>query len=221
MDVKLQHFRQWFLANGGSFGEHVELQYKPERGLHLRVSQSSPLNPASCIVSCPHSLTLSCFNARHGCHPFVDHFGHDAAGDQTPISSPNLLRFFLVEQYQLADRSFWQPYINTLPDPWAQHPFDTPLYYDHDDTTWLHGTSLEHSIRTIEHTWRDEHAQGLRRLRQGNLDRYPWSVQSSYHACTAAELTGLSTNGPQPSLHPEVSLAMPWHPVTALREEKI
>ncbi|KAL8696113.1 MAG: hypothetical protein Q9224_002964 [Gallowayella concinna] len=172
MDEKLQAFQLWFLQHGGSFGEHVELHYEPSRGFHLRLSQNSTLNPTSCIVSCPHSLTLSCYNT----HSFANEFGHDPAGDSDPISSWNLLRFFLVEQYQLKGQSFWHPYICTLPDPFTKFPFNTPLYYDDEDSIFLRGTSLEYSTRKIEQAWRDEHAEGLRRLRQTNLDRYPWDI---------------------------------------------
>ncbi|KAL8825592.1 MAG: hypothetical protein Q9170_007736 [Blastenia crenularia] len=88
----------------------------------------------------------------------------------------NILRFFLVEQFHLDTQSFWSPYLDTLPDPSAKHPFDTPLYYNDDDLKWIHGTSLEHSNRRIEESWHDEHAQGLRALRQDIKERYPWSV---------------------------------------------
>ncbi|KAI4260494.1 MAG: hypothetical protein L6R42_004024 [Xanthoria sp. 1 TBL-2021] len=176
MDDKVKHFQTWFLRHGGFFGEHVELHYRPLRGLHLRVSLESNLKPASCIVSCPHPLSLSSFNAGEHPDPFTNQFGHDAAGDPSPLSSLNLLRFFLIEQYQLGTQSFWWPYIHTLPDPSAGSPFDTPMYYDDDDKKWLQGTSLGHSTTMIDRTWRGEHAQGLRRLRHGNFDRYPWEI---------------------------------------------
>ena len=180
MDGQLHKFRSWFLHHGGSFGEHVELQYQPTRGLHLRTSQHAGLKPASCIVSCPHALSLSSLNAREGRDPFANQFGDDAAGGTSPMSSPNLFRFFLVEQYQLGSQSFWWPYIHTLPNPSTDHPFDTPMYFDDDDKKFLQGTSLECSTRKIDQTWREEHAQGLRRLRHGNFDRYPWSVKSRH-----------------------------------------
>lgn len=176
MEGKIEDFQTWFLRHGGFFGEHVELAYRPLRGLHLRISPESNLKPTSCVVSCPHALSLSSLDASVDPDPFTNQFGHDAAGESTPLSSLNLLRYFLVEQYQLGPRSFWWPYIHTLPHPSAEYPFDTPMYYDHHDQKWLQGTSLAHSTTLIDRTWRDEHAQGLRRLRHGNYDRYPWSV---------------------------------------------
>ncbi|CAO1604697.1 hypothetical protein XANCAGTX0491_008241 [Xanthoria calcicola] len=176
MESKMEDFQTWFLRHGGFFGEHVELAYRPLRGLHLRMSPESNLKPTSCIVSCPHALSLSSLDARADPDPFTHQFGHDAAGDPSPLSSLNLLRYFLVEQYQLGPESFWWPYIHTLPHPSADYPFDTPLYYDDHDQKWLQGTSLAHSTTLIDRTWRDEHAQGLRRLRHGNYDRYPWEI---------------------------------------------
>ncbi|KAL8668895.1 MAG: hypothetical protein Q9168_006492 [Polycauliona sp. 1 TL-2023] len=176
MDDRVKNFQAWFVRHGGRFGEHVELHYRPLRGLHLRISLASTFKPASCIVSCPHLLSLSSFNAHQGPTPFTDQFGDDAAGEATPLSGLNLLRFFLIEQYQLGSQSFWSPYIDTLPDPFDDYPFNTPMYYNHDDGKWLQGTSLGHSTKLIDQTWRDEHAQGLRRLRHGNFDRYPWEI---------------------------------------------
>ncbi|KAL8777928.1 MAG: hypothetical protein Q9213_007641 [Squamulea squamosa] len=176
MDNKFDNFRKWFLDHGGFFGKHIELHYHDSRGLHLRTSQNTHLMSPSNIVSCPHALSISSCNAREDPNPFVNQFGDDAAGDSSPLSNLNLLRFFLVEQYQLHSRSFWWPYLNTLPNPLADYPFDTPIYYDDDDSLWLQGTSLQHSTTKIEQTWRDEHAQGLRRLRHGNFDRYPWEI---------------------------------------------
>lgn len=178
MEDIVNDFRHWFLHHGGFFGEHVELHYHPLRGLHLRVSQKSIMKPGSCIISCPHVLSLSSFNANHSHNPFTDQFGDDAAGETGPLSNLNLLRFFLIEQYRLGSQSFWWPYIHTLPHPSADYPFNTPMYYHDDDKKWLQGTSLAHSTRIIDQTWREEHAQGLRRLRNGNFDRYPWSVHS-------------------------------------------
>ncbi|KAL8838261.1 MAG: hypothetical protein Q9176_005190 [Flavoplaca citrina] len=134
------------------------------------------MKPGSCIISCPHVLSLSSFNAQDSQNPFTDQFGDDAAGETASLSNLNLLRFFLIEQYRLGSQSFWWPYIHTLPSPSAEYPFNTPMYYDDDDKKWLQGTSLAHSTRIIDQSWREEHAQGLRRLRNGNFDRYPWEI---------------------------------------------
>lgn len=176
MANKLEIFKEWFLKGGGQFGQHVELQYDPQRKVHLRVAVDQELLSGSCIVSCPHALTLSQFNIREGRSATGDELPASATNEATSISSLSLLRFFLIEQYHLRTQSFWWPYINLLPDPFAEHPFDTPLYYDDDDLEWVRGTSLEHSRRKTEQLWKDEHAQGLQTLRQSNEDIYTWSV---------------------------------------------
>lgn len=167
---RFETFRNWFLDNGGVFAKHVDLQYEPARGLHLCTSSDFALQPNDCIVSCPRSLTISSINAVEGNDAFINLFENGA------ISSLNLFRFFLIEQYQLGRLSFWWPYINILPNPLTEHPFGTPLYYDDDDMRWIRGTSLEHSTRKMEESWRQEHAEGLHQLQQIHHDRYPWSV---------------------------------------------
>lgn len=167
---RFETFKTWFLHNGGVFGNHVDLQYKPARGFHLCTSSAIALQSSESIVSCPRSLTISSINAIEGNDPFVSRF------ENGPLPSLTLFCFFLVEQYQLGRLSFWWPYLSILPDPLTEHPFETPLYYDNGDMRWLRGTSLEHSARKMEESWRQQHLEGLRQLHQTHHHRYPWSV---------------------------------------------
>ncbi|KAL8711254.1 MAG: hypothetical protein Q9225_007157 [Loekoesia sp. 1 TL-2023] len=173
---KLEVFRQWFLDGGGRLGEHVELRKDSNHNAHLRVAEGYGLKPGSCIVSCPHALTLSDFNARDAMNSPLNDICFAAFEDANAVSSVSLLRFFLIEQLHLGTMSFWWPYIDILPDPFSEYSFDTPLYYSEDDLKWIHGTSLEHSTRKIEGLWRDDYAQGLQALRQEVKDRYPWNL---------------------------------------------
>ncbi|KAL8869450.1 MAG: hypothetical protein Q9174_004264 [Haloplaca sp. 1 TL-2023] len=173
MDDRFHNFGKWFQQNNGHFGESVELAYKPDRGLHLCTRPGIELPSDGCIVSCPRSLTLSSFNASHGKDAFVERFKHGVQNDLPSISEISLLRFFLLEQFQLGASSFWSPYINILPDPYSDFPFNTPLYYDDEDLKWIRGTSLEHSLRRTEAMWREEHSQGIQMLLQDHEGRYP------------------------------------------------
>ncbi|KAI4284577.1 MAG: hypothetical protein L6R35_004872 [Caloplaca aegaea] len=164
MTEKLLLFKKWFLDGGGHFGDHVELQYDGQRNLHLRVADGQRLEAGSCVVSCPHALTLSHLNVRRG------------KCEAISVFSLNLLRFFLIEQYHLGEQSFWWPYIRILPDPLSEYPFDTPLYYNDDDLKWIQGTSLEHSRRNMEAMWREEHAHGLQNLLPSDRSHYPWKL---------------------------------------------
>lgn len=184
MSDKLGIFREWFVKGGGRFGEHIELQYDPHRNIHLRVEEGQKLQAGSCIVSCPHALTLSQFSVWEGRSSVGDDIRSFTTENATSITNLNLLRYFLIEQYHLGKQSFWWPYINLLPDPLSKCPFDTPLYYDEDDLKWFQGTSLEHSRRTLEELWKDEYAQGLQTIIQSEKHRYAWSVFSSLmHSC--------------------------------------
>ncbi|KAL8763269.1 MAG: hypothetical protein Q9184_000909 [Pyrenodesmia sp. 2 TL-2023] len=178
MSDKLGIFREWFRKGGGRLEEHIELLYDPHRNFHLRVEEGQKIQAGSCIVSCPHALTLSQFSVWEERSSTADSLPSSTTETATSITNLSLLRFFLIEQYHLGKQSFWWPYINLLPDPCSKCPFDTPLYYDEDDLKWVRGTSLEHSRRSIEELWKDEYAQGLQTIRQSDRHRYTWSVFS-------------------------------------------
>ncbi|KAL8710716.1 MAG: hypothetical protein Q9220_004734 [cf. Caloplaca sp. 1 TL-2023] len=170
MEGPIGEFRRWFLDHGGSFGDHVELQHDSVRGVHLRVAQGSRVCSASGLISCPHTLTLSYFDVTTDGEPFTNKSSQDNVASATGLISPlNALRFFLIEQFHLGKSSRWHPYINLLPSPFEDYPFNTPFYYKGEDAKWLEGTSLEHGMRSTERLWRDEHLQGLEKLRPNNI----------------------------------------------------
>ena len=213
MADKLEVFEEWFLNGGGHFGKHVKLQYDAQRNMHLRVAEGHRIDAGSCIVSCPHTLALSDLNAREGNNSFHDSIKIFACRAAAPISNLNLFRFFLVEQLRLGVQSIWWPYIDTLPDPNGESPFNTPLYYSDDDLRWIRGTSLEHSKRKIEELWRAENAQCLQAAGQDTKDRYSWSVNFSIMFQDPADCLGNSTNGLRLSSRQEVSPEVPWKQV--------
>lgn len=201
MVEKIELFKQWFLNGGGKFGEYVELLQIAEHNISLRVARGQTLDPGSCIVTCPHALTLSDVNAREGNSPFVDCFLSSTREGVTAISGLNLFRMFLIEQWHLKTESFWWPYLAILPDPSLKYPFDTPLYYSADDVRWIHGTSLENSTRRIEDLWRDEHAKALEALPPDARNRYSWEL----YKWAATVITSRSFPGSALRLNPRLT----------------
>ena len=173
MRNQLERFEKWFIENGGQLGENLSLSYDSNSGVNLRLSEGSELVPGSCIISCPHSLSLSFLDASDNGNPLIDQLITQVPARLSPI---NVMRFFLMEQFQLGELSSWWPYVQILPQPSSTYCFNTPLYYDEVDWCWIRGTSLEAAAKRTEEQWREEHALALQFLHSDIFGRYTWSV---------------------------------------------
>lgn len=126
------------------------------------------------VAICPISATLSYMNllcdiAGLPHHTFVydkkflDSVDHEIAS-----------AFLLMDQFLAGDRSFWAPYLRSLPD---QSSLTTTQYYDGEDLDWLQGTNLELARDHRLKTWRSKYEQGLVLLRSASnpaVPSYTW-----------------------------------------------
>lgn len=178
MEEHIIAFQKWFERSGGSLGSGIEISFDPQSGYHLRLPGGCELAAGSCIISCPQSLTISHLNSRQDGHsPWTCSEAFDWQG-LCALSQLNFIRFFLIEQYQLKQSSFWWPYIQILPQPSAKDSFNTPLFYDEADTSWILGTGLGQGREQIEQLWRRQHSQGLHFHKFQEHSRYSWWVTS-------------------------------------------
>lgn len=171
---------EWFQANGGSKSPGVELAEDGRGAFHFRARVNHEGTPASKfdICSCPTELSLSWLNIIPVEEKVLDGVSvraYDSVFTQlwNVVPSHILSRFVLLEQALLKERSFWAPYIDTLP-----HDFDTIMYYSDQDRQWLNGTNLD-TFRDIRHTlWRSEWELVIRLMQAssepGMDSQYQW-----------------------------------------------
>ena len=134
----------------------VEIAMDHGTGYHLRVRRGYFIVPGTCILSCPHELTLSILNM-------------DRCDLQWPKelqllweNSPEVCtRFFIMEEYAKNDRSFWWPYVQMLPQPDEPDTLQTPLWYGDEDCVWIQGTNLESARVGRDTLWREQYEKSM------------------------------------------------------------
>jgi len=82
--------------------------------------------------------------------------------------------FYLMAQYLNKERSFWKPYLDTLPTP--EQGFNSPFWFDDDDLKWLEGTDLHPSFLGRKEAWQRYWRQDTKVMAKHgmNTDRYTW-----------------------------------------------
>lgn len=143
------------------------------------VASAKTIQAGTRVTSSPMTATLSVLNALD-IPPFRPH------GPKFPrtflwknAKKPELLQtFFLMEQYVLGERSWWAPYIKTLPSI----QYINSLQFDSQhDQIWLEGTNLKSAFIAQTTKWQEMYTKGLRDLKilnwQPALDgRYSWEL---------------------------------------------
>lgn len=190
-----RNFKLWFLSHGGKFHPDVDVVSNAD-GFYLCASNQRDLATRTCVVSCPHTLTISWFNA------VLDLSLGDF--DLHRINQSVLTRFFLVKQYLLQEKSSWWRYIQILPQPEDLRRLNTPLWYESGDFVWIHGTNLELSAQKLEASWHKEYEEAMNMFELGkseNIELWSWLVifvgQCYWRLL---RIQGHYTNGQQPLL---------------------
>ena len=173
--VIINQLIQWFEDHGGFIHPALELVETPAHGLSMRVRSEQVLKDGTFILSCPYNLSLSYFNVAKFHHseshsePFPDAFLQEASPHTVTV-------FFLSQQYLLKERSFWWPYIRSLPQPDEPEKMSTPLWYSEEDKVWLKGTNMERGALDRLNDWRRQWEYGVEMLRAANwnTEGYTW-----------------------------------------------
>lgn len=168
-------FETWFKQHDGYLHPSVQIVSSPNgQCLRLRPDKE-PLEPDTKIVSCPHDLTISYLNV-HASRFATDRISHTSSF--LSFGEADATRLFLIEQYLLGERSFWWPYISSLPHPLDYQAFDTPLWFSGRDALWLKGTNLENATRERERTLRQDHQKAVQSLfpEKEDKQRNEWSL---------------------------------------------
>ncbi len=178
----MDDFRAWFVAGGGIIHPDVEIA-SDSTGFHLRARSAHDIAPASALITCPHRLMISwpqVLHGRDGRDGFLTRL--DGRRASAVISKAGMMRLFLMREYLLQEKSFWWPYIRSLPQPDSANRLGTPLWYGREERVWIRGTNLEFGAETKERMWREEYEEGMRCLLPADDDpaercSWSWSVK--------------------------------------------
>ncbi|KAK5073097.1 hypothetical protein LTR64_000494 [Lithohypha guttulata] len=142
---------QWVARHGGFIHPNLRLKYAPNKGYHGVVADGATITAHTRVVVCPISIMMSALNVLN-IAPFEQH------GTSFPkpflqryqSATDTLQAFFLMEQYLLGDKSFWAPYIRTLP---TVEDVDAAQFEAEEDLAWIRGTNLEVALAAQNRKW--------------------------------------------------------------------
>ncbi|KAF2720174.1 SET domain-containing protein [Polychaeton citri CBS 116435] len=166
MSAQFDGLLQWLCENGGYLHPNVQVAADEDNGVHWRATAN--IQPDTTLSVVPHSLALSYLNA------LVDDAHPALKSAKKKLCVENIGFFYLMTQYLAREKSFWKPYLDTLPQP--DTGFTTPLWFDDpDDTAWLDGTDVYHSSlgrrKVYERYWHE----GVALLSQAGIDTEPYT----------------------------------------------
>ncbi|MCJ1399219.1 hypothetical protein MMC11_002421 [Xylographa trunciseda] len=165
--VYIQEIVNWLQLGGGFIHPAVEIVHSDDAtGYSLRVRKDHNVPEGSRIISCPRSLTISVLSMGGAENLWPEEFM--SFFTQFPEV---LTRFFLMEQFLIAEDSFWHPYIRMLPQP-ADDALDTPMFYSPEDCLWIQGTNLEGTRKVRQEQWKQEYEKALDLLKYNDIARY-------------------------------------------------
>ena len=170
----LAAFEQWFASNGGWLHPDLELAHNDQQGVHVRVKQGASLIATTRVCSCPASLSFSCLNAI----ALSPQSGHELPWSALAASLPPepVGWFFLMHEYLASTSSFWKPYIDSLPSPYAAERLGTLVFFQDEDLQWLGGTNLLAAYWQRTRAWQTYWRRGLEILKQFDwpVENYSW-----------------------------------------------
>ena len=151
----------WAAQHGGYFHNDVEVALTPEKGYHIVVRRNVSLAPNTQVVTCPMPCTMSILNVIDA------EGGFTCRGIKLPPSfiqkqpRETVERFFLMEQYLVGKKSWWAPYIATLPTPEEVRQLQ---FEKAEDLIWIKGTNLANALEKQTAQWKQFYEQGTEQL---------------------------------------------------------
>jgi hypothetical protein len=152
---------RWMSSNYGYLHPNIELAFDVGKGFHARVSSGTTVKAASCVARCSMTTSLSVLNAFHT-PPF------SCRGTKFPsafLRSQDIGMiqcFFLMEQWVLQHKSWWAPYLFTLP---KLDEIEALFFTDQEaDLACLRGTNLETAIVKQLETFKAQFCKGIDQL---------------------------------------------------------
>lgn len=175
MFAQHRHLIEWVLANNGYFHPDAQIAFSSRKGFHAVVATNTAMPSGAQIASCPMEVTMSVLNALD-VKPFSSHGTcFPAAFLLAQAKRPESLQsFFLMEQLVLGDKSWWHPYVASLP---TVEEVNDQQFDQAEDVIWLEGTNLKKAFETQSNKWRQLFDHGLEHLKR--LE-WPHALDKSY-----------------------------------------
>ena len=115
------------------------------------------------IITIPHSIALSYLNALADDEYLV------FRQHRKTLRIETLGYLYLALQYLQRSKSFWKPYLDTLPRPDESHT--TPLWIDDPpDELWLADTDALYTMKQRRAIYGEQYAKGISILRNAGID---------------------------------------------------
>lgn len=139
----------------------MHIRYSDEHGYHWQSEQDIEANTR--LLTIPHSLSLSYLNA------LVDDAYGVFQSRRHDFTVEAIGFFYLALQYLNPSKSFWKPYLDTLPSPSDMHT--TPLWFDDvEDEIWLRDTDVAHTMAQRKAVYRSYYDSGIKILAEAGTD---------------------------------------------------
>ena len=161
----MNELQEFLRENGGYLHPFTRLVEDDEYGVHLQAVED--LEAETHLLTSPHSTSLSCLNAM------VDDAYPVFKNNATAFTVEALGFFYLMTQWIDRERSFWKPYLDTLPSP--EEGFGTPSFFNDEDLKWLEGTDLHSSFVSRQLVWQKYWRQGVAVLKRHGVDTEPYT----------------------------------------------
>lgn len=173
----------WAKHHGASLHPALQIYKDDVTGFSMRVESSSDpeepiLKPQDEILTCPLGISLSYLNALKG-QP-LSSTPSEQPSQSAALFPPELLeaaphiigRFFLMQQYLLGKKSFWYPYISTLPQPDVASSWSSPPFWPEEDAEFLEGTNTGIAAETIRAQLKEEFKLARKILKDANFENW-------------------------------------------------
>ena len=162
----------WFKSNGGYLHPNITIRAGLPNGCHpssgIHYCATGPISPNTILASAPASLSLSYLNAA-----FDDTFiVFLQIRRLLPIEATGF--WYLAVQYVNRERSYWKPYLESLPS--SSSHFTQPLWFEHpDDIAQLEGTPVWQEITERKKIYQQYYDVGFSILQKSGSDVRPYT----------------------------------------------
>ncbi|KAF2860687.1 SET domain-containing protein [Piedraia hortae CBS 480.64] len=162
--AKTKALTAWLQQHGGFLHKDIKLCHDEQSGMHLRAFAT--IEPDTVITKVPLTLSLSSLNA------LVDKQFSVFWSRRSELDPAAVGYFYLALQWINRETSFWQPYLEALPQPGED--FSTALWFDRpEDVDWLFGTDVLVSMQCAKELQEGYYHKGIQFLKEAGVDVEP------------------------------------------------